>query len=253
MKVIVLFFLLSISYFAKSLPNISETLTLREQKTLLKESSASTHLHSSSFYQLKKGWNKFTTPKDGVNVVKTFNNTSKIEYVLIYYKKGEIWAIYSPKKTFKDMLFLKYLEPNVTFFVLAKKDTKVDIKSNHLSSTCASLVNDTKKYAFVTDSGIERDYTLSADETMLLQSRYYSHHDRGIYNDTRVTLIYPKLKSDKKKMFKYGPANPKVAIKFPKAYEGTLFYIYDYKQEKCFAGRFPSIKIPPFPTLKELK
>lgn len=239
--------------FATPLQNLAHTLSPIEKVALLKESSNSSKLHSTSFYQLKKGWNSLTTPIDGVNVIKTFHDASKIKYVLTYYKRGKLWAIYAPKENFNNMLFLKYLEPKVTFFVLAKEDVKIEIKSNHLNATCLALLNDTKKYDFVTDSGRNRDYTLSHDGTMLLQSRYYSHHDRGIYNDTRVTLIYSKIKSDKKKIFKYGPANPKIAIKFPKAYEGKLFYIYDYKQEKCFEGRFPSEKIPPFPILKELK
>ena len=249
-----LLFLLSVTLsFASSLQNLAHTLSPVEKAALLKEFSNSSKLHTTSFYELKKGWNSLIAPADGINVVETFHDASKIKYVLTYYKLGKLWAIYAPRESFNDMLFLKYLEPKVTFFVLAKKDVKIEIKSNHVSSTCASLLNDTNKYAFVTDSGIHRDYTLSHDARMLLQSRYYSHHDRGIYNDTRVTLIYPKIKSDKKKIFKYGPANPKVAIKFPKAYEGRLFYIYDYKQEKCFEGHFPSEKIPPFPILKELK
>ncbi len=253
MKNLILFLLSCTLTFASSLQGIKYDISLDTREALLKEFSSSSKLYISNSYQLKDGWNKLVAPKDGVNVVKTFNDTSKIKYVLTYYELGKLWAIYAPNENFRDMLFLKYLEPNVTFFVLANKDTTVEIKSNHLSNACASLAKEIKKYALVTDSGRQRDYTLSSDATMLLQSRYYSHHDRGIYNDTRVTLIYPKLKSDKKKTFKYGPANPKVAIKFPKAYEGKLFYIYDYKQEKCFAGRFPSIKIPPFPTLKELK
>ena len=253
MKFLVLVFILCMSYFAKSLPNISEAFTVTEQKTLLEESSSSTSLYTTSSYQLKAGWNKLSTPKDGVNVVKTFNDISKIKYVVTYYKMGKLWAIYAPKESFHDMLFLKYLEPHVTFFVLAKKDTRIKIKSNHMSSACSALLDDTKKYGSVTDSGIEREYTQSDDAVISLQSRYYSHHDRGIYNDTRTTLIYPKIVSDKKRTMKYGPADPKVAMKFPKAYEGKLFYIYDYKQEKCFEGRFPSLKIPPFPVLKELK
>jgi len=239
--------------FANSLQNLAETLSPTEKATLLKEfSKASDKLYTDSSYELKKGWNSFTTPKDGIDIVKTFHDASKIKYVLTYYPKGKLWAIYAPHKSFRNMLFLKYLEPHITFFILAKKDTTVEIKSNHLNGICKSINKNTKKYASVTDSGIQRDYTLSSDAKILLQSRYYSHHDRGIYNDTRVTLIYPKIESDTKKMFKYGPANPKIALKFPKAYEGKPFYVYDYKQKKCFKGYFPSERIPPFPMLREL-
>ncbi|SFV63042.1 hypothetical protein MNB_SM-5-791 [hydrothermal vent metagenome] len=240
--------------FANSLQNLADRLSSVEKATLLKEfSNSSNKLYSGSSYKLKKGWNSFTTPKDGINVVKTFHDASKIKYILTYYPKGKLWAIYSPHKSFNDMLFLKYLEPHITFFILAKKDTIVEIKSNKVDGICKSISENRKKYASVTDSGIQRDYRLSSDAKILLQSRYYSHHDRGIYNDTRVTLIYPRIESDTKKIFKYGPANPKIALKFPKAYEGKPFYVYDFKQTKCFMGYFPSERIPPFPMLKALK
>jgi len=253
MKSFILLLMIFTLGFASSLQNLAHTFSQDEKVALLKEFSNPLKLHIGSSYQLKEGWNKLLTPQDGVNVVKTFHDTSKIKYVVTYYKTGKLWAIYAQNESFNDMLFLKYLEPNVTFFVLAKKDSFVEIESNHLNSPCQALVDDVQHYGFLTDSGISREYTLSDDKKISLQSRYYSHHDRGIYNDTRVTLIYPKLKSDRKRGFKYGPAIPKIAVKFTKAYEGKQFYVYDYKDKKCYKGVFPSLKIPPFPVLEVLR
>jgi len=253
MKKLVLFFLSTLVAFASSLQELPETFSQTVKEKLLKEFERSSKLHSSKNYNLHKGWNRLITPKNGVNVPKTFNDTSKIKYVVTYYETGKLWAIYAPSESFNNMLFLKYLEPHITFFVLAKKATEVNIESNHINSSCEIFINDKKNYGSVTDSGISRTYSVSSDKIMALQSRYYSHHDRGIYNDTRVTLIYPKYKSDKKRTFKYGPAIPKIAIRFPKAYEGKSFYVYDYKLQKCYQGLFPSLKIPPFPVMKEIK
>ncbi|MDF1883166.1 hypothetical protein JHD49_04370 [Sulfurimonas sp. SAG-AH-194-C21] len=250
----IIFFLLSFSLsFASSLQNLADTFSTTQRELLYKEFSPFAKLHKTSVYKLTQGWNKFTSPKDGINIIKTFHDTSKIKYVVTYYETGKLWAIYAPKETFSNMLFLKYLEPNSTFFVLAKQDSEIKIKHNTLNSTCQKFVDNKTEYSSVLDSGISRDYTVSKDGKMSLQSRYFSHHDRGIYNDTRTVLIYPKYKTTTKNSLKYGPANPKVAIIFPKVYEAKKFYIYDFKQEKCFGGIFPSIKNPPFPILKEMK
>ncbi len=253
MRKIILILVSSVLALASSLQELKHTFSTTEKRFLHKKISTSSKLYKSDSYQLQKGWNLLTTPKDGINIVKTFNDISKIKYVVTYYNIGKLWAIYSPNETFSNMLFLKYLEPNVTFFVLAKKKTSITIKSNVMNKACKVFADDIQKYETLIDSGIGNKFTMSKSKIMALQSRYYSHHDRGIYNDTRVELIYPKISSDTEKIMKYGPAIPKVAIKFPKAYEGSLFYLYDFKDEKCFYGHFPSPKIPPFPVLKELK
>ena len=249
-----LLFLLSVTLsFATPLQNLAHTLSPVEKAALLKEFSNSSKLHTTSFYELKKGWNSLTAPADGINVVETFHDASKIKYVLTYYKLGKLWAIYAPRESFNDMLFLKYLEKGVKFFVLAKEDIKVTIKSNSISQSCKKYADDTANYTTLTDSGIKESYTESRDNTISLQSRYYSHHTRGIYNDTRITLIYPKQKRTTKRTLKYAPAIPKMAILFAKEYEGKIFYAYDFKEKKCFKGVFPSKRIPPFPLLKEQK
>jgi hypothetical protein len=88
---------------------------------------------------------------------------------------------------------------------------------------------------------------------MSAKSRYFSHHEKGIYNDTRIVLIYPKLEAKTKRSYKYGPAMPKTFFEFSKEYEAKKFFVYDFKEQKCFEGIFPSMQIPPFPTLKEIK
>ncbi|MCW8837581.1 MAG: hypothetical protein OQK11_02650 [Thiovulaceae bacterium] len=253
MKLIILISTLCVALAANPLKDLANNFSKIEKLSLLEElNTSSSSLYKSKTYNLSKGWNILTTPKDGVDVVKTFQNTSEISYIVTYDYVSKIWAAYSPNKSFTDMLFLKYLEPNVTFFVLANKDVALEIKSNTANDTCKKFMED-KNYEFLVDSGISKDYETSNDKKISLQSRYFSHHEKGIYNDTRILLVYPKIVSNQKQTLKYGPGNPKIAIKFTKAFEGKNFYVYDFKQTKCFEGLFPSRKIPPFATLKEVK
>ena len=108
------------------------------------------------------------------------------------------------------------------------------------------------EFAVLTDSGMDEIYTDNKNKTMSVKSRYKTHYKIGIYDDTRVSLIYPKINTNLKNEFKYGPAKPKIQLLYAKEYEGKKFYIYDYKEKKCFQGLFPSMKIPPFATLKEI-
>jgi len=210
-------------------------------------------LKASKEYTPKKGWNIFVAPDGGIDVPASFHDVSTIKFVLTYEPKSKLWAIYSPEKNYpeKEILFLKYLEPNTHFFVLAKKDTTLTFQSTQLSESCKKLQED-DAYGFVTDSGISREPTLSADGSISIRSRYYSHHEKGLYSDTRVMLIYPKVAAKTQPTYKYGPATPKVAFKFAKEYEGKKFYVYDFKVQKCYEGFFPSLRIPPFPVLKEI-
>ena len=93
---------------------------------------------------------------------------------------------------------------------------------------------------------------LSKNQSLSIKTRYLTHHEKGIYNDTRVMLIYPNINTKGKATYRYGPASPKIAMKYAKEYEEKEFYIYDYKMRKCFKGYFPSMRIPPYPTLKEI-
>jgi len=253
MKQLLTLSLFCITLFANTLHRVPPSFSPSERKMLLKELSHPSSLHTSKTYTLKKGWNKLTTPRNGVDVFKTFSELSAVRVVAVYDDVSKLWGVFSHEKIVQDkeMLLLKDLEPNVTFFVLVSSDFRVAIKSNSVNLTCKKIMED-KGYAMLLDTGMTKGYALSKDAGMSVRSRYLSHHDRGIYNDTRVMLIYKKLKSKTKRSYNYGPAAPKVAFEFTKEYEGQKFYLYDFKKQKCYMGIFPSMRIPPFPMLKEL-
>ncbi len=242
---------LSSMLLANTLSQVAPTFSEVEKELLLQEFSKP--LKASKEYTPKKGWNVFTAPKGGVDVPTTFKDVSTIKFVVTYDLQSKKWAIYSPNKNYHndEILFLKYLEPDVTFFVLAKEDTKLNLRDTTLNESCKEMAQN-PNYKTLMDSGIDRAPTQNSDKTMSIQSRYYSNHEKGFYTDTRVMLIYPKTNSKTKATYKYGPATPKVAFKFSKEYEGKKFYIYDYKAKKCFEGVFPSLRIPPFPVLKKI-
>ncbi len=249
------FFTLSlfcITLLANSLQEASPSFSPKEREILSKEIPSTSPFYNSKTYDLKKGWNSLTTPQDGVDVVKTFGEVSELKYIVVYDSVSKLWAVFSHEKLEGELLLLKYLEPNVTFFVLALSDTKVEIKSNTINVACQKILDD-KQYNFLLDSGITQESAVSKDETMSAKSRYFSHHEKGIYNDTRIALIYPKIEVKTKRSYKYGPALPKTFFEFSKEYEAKKFYVYDFKEQKCFEGIFPSMQIPPFPTLKEIK
>ena len=214
----------------------------------LKNSNSS--LYKSQNYKFKKGWNIVTTPKAGVDVPKTFD-ISTIKLVVAYDYETKLWAKYSPLKSKSEngILFLKYLEPNVTFFVLAKRATTIEIKSKEMSQSCKQLMHK-KEYNFLLSGVYSKEN--SKTKSMEIQTRYLTHYERGFYDDTRVVLIYPNIDTNKKPIYKYGPASPRISLKFAKEYEGKKFYVYDYKFEKCYQGYFPSEVIPPYPILEEI-
>jgi len=255
MKNLLTILLLSTTLFASLLQKVPNSFSSSEEELLLKEfSNSSSTLYTSKTYNLQKGWNKLRTPIDGIDLIQTFKDISKVKFVVTYDKTSKLWAMYTNDKNYKrnNLLFLKYLEPNITFFVLTKDDTKVDIKSIHINEACQKFVNNSL-FDSIYDSGINKDIVVNNDNTMSIQSRYYSHHKRGLYDDTRVVLIYPKMSTKTKAILEYGPAKPKIKIKYAKEYENKNFYVYDYKLQKCYKGIFPSPKIPPFPILKEVK
>ncbi|MFA6137823.1 MAG: hypothetical protein WC667_07035 [Sulfurimonas sp.] len=242
--------LFCITLLASSLQEVSPSFSQAEREILSKEIPSISALYNSKTYDLKKGWNKLTTPLDGVDVFNTFGTIAEVKFVVVYDSESKLWAAFSSEKLAGDLLLLKYLEPNVTFFVLADSGVKVDIKSNTINPACQKILED-KQYDFLLDSGRTQDSVVSKDKTMSAKSRYLSHHEKGIYNDTRIVLIYPKVEAKTKRSYKYGPALPKTFFEFSKEYEAKKFFVYDFKEQKCFEGIFPSMQIPPFPTLKE--
>ena len=230
-------------------------LSLTEKENFLKElkGSSSKFIHKSTKYSIQKGWNTLQTPLEGIDVSKTFFDSSKVELVVAYDKKSKLWATssYADQEDDKKILLLRYLEPHVRFFVLAKTDTSIEIKSIKINNSCKKMMQD-EEYNFMINSALDENPTASKDKTLSIKTRYFTHHEKGIHNETRVMLIYPKVDSKGKASFRYGPASPRVALRFAKEYEGKKFYIYDYKLQKCHEGLFPSPKIPPFPRLIEI-
>ena len=214
-------------------------------------------LHHSNIYRIKRGWNYFSTPKDGVDVEKTFKD---VEFVYVYDKRSATWAGYSPKadlmKKITDtrILRLKYIEPNRAFYVLATKSQKVDIISKLPNAQCQALMKN-KNFELLYDSGVDDAFTFNASKSVGLRSRYRSHTRKGVYNDSRVLIIIPKIKklSPNKKYKKYGPAIPKMMVHFNEAYRDQIFYAYDFLEESCRKGVFPSQRVPPAPVMKKVK
>ena len=240
MKKVVLSILVAASLFAEG------ELTQELQKKFQIESIYTQKLFEGSAYNLKKGWNKLTTNSEGVDVETTF---SKDEEVVVYEPVTKAWASSQPTN---KQLYLKYIEPHMTFYVYASKAKEVKIVSSHIDAVCQKLLED-KGIKIVEDSALTKEATLSKDKTMSLFSRYFSHYDRGVYNDTRIVLLYKELATkEKKATYRYGPAEPKSMIKFAKEYEGEKFYMYDFYEKACYQGLFPSMKIPPFAVLRKI-
>ncbi len=218
--------------------------------SLLQSSQAK--YYNGSHYQLKQGLNLLYAPNEGISVEKTFDNTS-IRLVQAYYKHAKLQATYSPSGLHKKgTLYLRYIEAQTPFAVVSKEALKIEIYSYRIEGICKKMQEDAN-YSYVIDSGKEKRFSISKDGSIALQSRYYSHHDRGIYNDTRVAILFPHLDNvSAKRVFTYGPVEPKVVIKYTKEYEGKRFYMYDFKDKKCYLGVFPSQKMPPFAILKQL-
>lgn len=215
--------------------------------------------YKKKYYELKEGWNYIYSSMDGVDVVKTFSNVQTVEFVYVYDKASQAWAGYSPNKDLMKkilstrILYLKYVEPGLGFYLYSKKSIKVDIVGSYMNKICQDKLSG--GLSFLLDSAVIDTKSFDKDADMGITSRYLSHQRRGVYNDTRVALIYKK--ADKliqgKKLLKYGTAKPKVKFKFNKGYEENRFYVYDYYEKECYEGIFPSMKIPPFATLKKLK
>lgn len=247
MRGILLLFLVKLSLFA--------SFSLTERENLLQSFHNSQNLTASSTITLHKGWNTLKAYKDGIDVMQTFALYKEVDVVATFDEVSKKWAIFTAQRVEddKDILRLNYIEPNVLYGVHVTKDTHIEIKSKVINAQCVELLND-DKYEFMINSALDKKETLNAQKALGVKTRYLTNYERGLYDDTRVMLIYPKLKiTSKKRVYRYGPARPKIALKFTKEYEGKFFFVYDYKFEKCYKGIFPSKRIPPFPMLKEVK
>jgi hypothetical protein len=214
--------------------------------------------YEGSFYTIETGWNKLTTPKEGVDVIATFAEFTEVDFVYAYEKKTSIWAGYSPQTELMDkilstrILGLRALEPETVFYVYARKPLRVVIRSLSITGECKRKAEE-KGFATLINSGLAGEPSYNDDRTMSLTSRYVSHYKKGVYDDTRLALIYPKIDKNSNEKRKFGPAIPQAMLQYDKNYEGLRFYVYDFLRRECFEGVYPSIKLPPYPTLKKLK
>ena len=252
MKIVITLLLCIISLVAKPLQQVQNSASASQRDALLSYTSSDITLHKTNTYTVSKGWNLLSTPKDGINIPKTLKNNSKIKLILSFDEASKLWASSKELNTTNEqILFLNYLEAYTNFFVLAKEETTLTIVSNTINATCKAFSN-SNKYNILINSGKSKKESISKDNSISLSSRYISHHTFGIYDDTRIALIYPKIEASTQRTYKYAPAIPKTSIRFAKEYENRKFYMYNYKEEKCYMGIFPSKKIPPFPVLKAL-
>jgi len=217
-----------------------------------------TPVYKKDTYRFKKGWNYVSTPLDGVDTEQTFSSHQEVEFVYVYDRTSQAWAGYSARKEIAKefaktkILDLRYIEPNLGFYVYASKSVEVKIYSSLINDACVKAMNQ-KDYEMIVDSGINKEASYDKVKTVGIASRYISHNRRGVYSDTRVAIIYPKIKKASAEFFQYGPAKPKVMLYYPKEREDSYFFIYDYYVKACYMGAFPSDKVPPFSTLNRVK
>ncbi len=198
--------------------------------------------------RFEKGWNIFTSPNEGIDIPKTFQNNTGI-LVTTYEPLTKAWAVF-PKPKGKDEIFLDSIEGGVLFFVLAKDAGEVKLRSIPIPKPCSDIFH-SDDYETLQDSGIDKSFAKNEKGTFFAKSRYYAHHQKGLYQDTRIVVAIPKISAKpSKNLYKYGPAIPKSYFLFTKEYEGKFFYVFSYHDKKCYKGIFPSQKIPPFPFLK---
>ena len=85
MKILVLVSFLYGFILANPLQELAHTFSNSEKVSLLEElKHSSSNLHTSKSYKLKSGWNSLSTPKDGVDVLETFENILNITHVVTY-------------------------------------------------------------------------------------------------------------------------------------------------------------------------
>lgn len=214
--------------------------------------------HTKNSYTLQRGWNFVHAPKNGVDVAQTFGKNNAVLFVYIYEAKTPAWAGFSGYQNYQEMmrttriLELEYIEPSLGFYVYANKKITLPIIATHLSQSCQEIFLD-KSYKVLEHSAFHQELRTKDDlSNISLATLYRPHYRRGIYSDTRVMLLYPKVQVQTKKQLRYAPIEPRADILFAKEYEEKKFYVFDYKTKNCYEGVFPSRKIPPFPVLKKL-
>lgn len=213
--------------------------------------------YEKNYYQLKKGWNYIASPKDGIDIVKSFESLENIEFVYVYDKPSQAWAGYSPKISLQKkmantrILSLKFIEPGLGFYVYALEDTKVNIYTTQINQQCQKAID--QGFEVIIATGRDKEMVFDKNKTIGIESRYKPHYRQGVYNDSRVAMIYKDMKSSSKKLLHYGIVQPSILLSYSKEREDSYFFVYDYLFQECYLGAFPSQKIPPFSSLKKIK
>lgn len=242
------FFLL----FTKPFEGFCEELSLVTLNKLLQTPSLEISTPKQQSYKIKKGWNTLKSPQEGIDIIKTFQSHSEISLVALYDQELHTWALYSPKNKkiigVEKYLFLESLGASKIFFVQSEQKSSIDIKSKIVPLSCQKYQKN-RRYATLLS---ERTMQYAQDKSIGVSPRYSNNFHRGYYNDSRILLIYPKVVTQSKALQSYGPAVPYIAIKYANEYAQKEFFVFDYMEEKCYRGFFPSKKIPPFARLQEL-
>lgn len=213
--------------------------------------------YNKNYYSLKEGWNYLSTPEDGVDILRTFQDIKSVIFVYVYDQPTSAWAGFSSDLSIVQemlntrILALKYIENNTGFYVYASQNEKVKIFSNKINKQCLKPISEGYKYIIA--SGKDKKMVYDDEKTIGIASRYASHYRRGIYNDSRVALIYKEMKSQNKEFSNYGTVKPKILLEYKKEREDSYFLIYDFLFKECYLGAFPSDKVPPFSSLKKIK
>jgi hypothetical protein len=259
LKPLLLVLFITSSLFGFEFKGIENSFSKSVQQELLSKLGSSTHtsqLHKDTTYHIKKGWNEFVSPRNGIDVIESFKNISEVKFIVTYDFESHYWAGFTLDqrvlKNIKEMLLLNYLEPYTRFFILSNKELTLKVVNTKISKSCLNLFSDSN-YLVLEDTGTTKEAKESQDKSISINSRYHSHEHRGNYGDTRVILFYPKVTITSHKKEQYGPGEPTVLLKYNQAYENKQFYIYDYFEKKCYKGWFPSRKRPPFPVLQILE
>jgi hypothetical protein len=213
-----------------------------------------THVYN-DILTLKKGKNTFIVHRYGIDTKTIFKNDA-VQKVWLNDPLSRKTAVF-PKENNASLLELKFIEQNTMFFVLAYKDARIRLQHQSIEHPFCLQKSRLKDYETVIDSANNTNKKTSFSKThdLSLTSRYISNYKKNTYDDTKIAVIY------KKKSFKahspstymtYGPAVPAVFLQYRKEYQSEPFFIYSFRNKKCYQGFFPSLKIPPFPTLHEI-
>jgi hypothetical protein len=255
MQAIVPLFVVSILFLTNPINGFCENFTDEIAYKLRHTPVLKSSISSRTTYNLEKGWNSLYSPKEGIDIVRTFQDHPEVTLVAFFDENLQQWALFFPKNNavqgIKNYLFLESLEGNKLFFAKSTKKKNINIISKKINGICKKYLID-KHFLSIEDSGLDKNISFSKDKTIGVSPRYSSNFHRGYYKDTRIVLIYPKLKHKEGKLRSYGPVEPYIAIKYAKEYESKEFFVFDYMNESCYKGVFPSFKILPVPMLQEL-